>query len=272
MPTNYAGHRHGPVTNVKTMLAFDIETTGLDANRNRVTVVCTQDFCTGKRVAYEFARCDGVEDHEQLVKEMVSAFDAASSLCAFNGIRFDIPFLKTAFSLDAEKVQAWVFKTSDILEFSRLIFSSTFSLDLLCKHNNIKTKSASGLEAVRMAANAEWDRLRDYCADDVRILCDLYQRRMLVHPRTLATFDLADISELGLYLPSKLCSYANSLEASDNTPNEITKSCAGVECEKDKKFKFLQCLDATQAQLEHTKTCVEDLRQMLRSSSIWLSI
>ena len=38
------------------MLVFDIETMGLDAHRHPVTVVSTQDFRSGKRVSYEFAR------------------------------------------------------------------------------------------------------------------------------------------------------------------------------------------------------------------------
>ena len=38
------------------MLAFDIETTGLDRERCEVTVVCTEDFHTGERRAYEFGR------------------------------------------------------------------------------------------------------------------------------------------------------------------------------------------------------------------------
>ena len=124
------------------------------------------------------------EERSKMIEDMAAAFDSASSLCAFNGVRFDIPFLATAFSLNSARVSEWVIKTSDILEFSRLVLSSTFSLDLLCKHNNIQTKSASGLEAVRMAANGEWDRLRDYCTDDVRILCDIYRLRMVTHPRS----------------------------------------------------------------------------------------
>ena len=83
-----------------------------------------------------------------------------------------------------------------------------------------------------MAANAEWDRPRDYCTDDVRILCDLYQRRMLVHPRTMATFDLADISESGMYLQSELSRHAKSLETTDNTTIKTTESSEGAKCKE----------------------------------------
>ena len=38
------------------MLAFDIETTGLDPKNSVVTVVCTECFFTGECIAYEFER------------------------------------------------------------------------------------------------------------------------------------------------------------------------------------------------------------------------
>lgn len=207
---------------MRNMLAFDIETTGLDATTNKVTVVCTQDYTSGQRVAYEFARCESEEQRKQMVEAMAAALDQATSLCAFNGVRFDIPFLMTAFSLDHDRVQAWILKTSDILEFSRLMLCSTFSLDLLCQHNNIKTKTASGLEAIRMAADKEWDRLKDYCAEDVRILCDIYRLRMITHPRTKATFDLADISEPMMYADKAQV----SLSQLHNTLTELDKTKA----------------------------------------------
>ena len=79
-----------------------------------------------------------------MIEDMAAAFDNAFSLCAFNGVRFDIPFLVTAFSLDSARVSEWVFKTSDILEFSRLILSSTFSLDLPANTTTFKPSPRLG--------------------------------------------------------------------------------------------------------------------------------
>ncbi len=77
------------------MLAFDIETTGLNPETHLVTVVCTQNLRTGERRAYEFARVRATElaQEKLLRQELVDAFNSSSSLCAFNGVRFDIPFL-----------------------------------------------------------------------------------------------------------------------------------------------------------------------------------
>jgi hypothetical protein len=94
------------------MLAFDIETTGLDPANSVVTVVCTQDYHTGERRAYEFGRVRAGEpqNESRLRDELIAAFDAAESLCAFNGVRFDIPFLHKALQLPQETTAAWLFK------------------------------------------------------------------------------------------------------------------------------------------------------------------
>jgi uncharacterized protein YprB with RNaseH-like and TPR domain len=48
------------------MLAFDIETTGLDPTHSVVTVVCTEDFHTGERRAYEFGRVQAGEPQNEV--------------------------------------------------------------------------------------------------------------------------------------------------------------------------------------------------------------
>jgi hypothetical protein len=188
------------------MLAFDIETTGLDPAHSVVTVVCTQDYHTGERRAYEFGRVRACEPHNEglLREELIHAFDAADSLCAFNGVRFDIPFLHAALKLSPETTAAWLFKTTDILEAARLgLFgpAHTFGLNLLCQHNQVAVKSGSGLQAIKFAQEGRWDALLSYCADDVRILCDLYRRRVLNNPRFHGVIDLRAIAHARTYAP-----------------------------------------------------------------------
>ena len=186
------------------MLAFDIETTGLDPASSVVTVVCTEDFRTGERRAYEFGRVRAGEPQGEarLREELICAFDAAESLCAFNGVRFDIPFLHKALQLPQETTAAWLFKTTDILEAARLgVFgpTHTFGLNLLCQHNQVQVKSGSGLQAIKFAQEHKWDELLRYCADDVRILCDLYRRRLLNNPRFHGVIDLRKIAPASVY-------------------------------------------------------------------------
>ena len=41
---------------ILSMLAFDIETKGLDAGKHDITVVCNQNFYTNERKEYEFVK------------------------------------------------------------------------------------------------------------------------------------------------------------------------------------------------------------------------
>ena len=183
------------------MLAFDIETQGLDARRHAVTVVSTEDFRTGARRNYEFARVrkEDPASLPALLDEMVQHFEEATSLCAFNGVRFDLPFMQTSFHIDSDTMTRWVLKTTDILECSRLVYGKTFSLNLLCETNDMQVKISSGLEAVRMAEQGRWQQLREYCADDVAILCKLYTMRHIRHPRLPEVVDLKDWAHPAVY-------------------------------------------------------------------------
>jgi hypothetical protein len=55
------------------MLAFDIETTGLDPSHSVVTVVCTQDYHTGERRPYEFGRVRTCEPQgEAMLRDVIA--------------------------------------------------------------------------------------------------------------------------------------------------------------------------------------------------------
>ena len=183
--------------NKHAILCFDIETTGLDATKCKVTVVCTEDFVTGTRHCFEFARYP--DQHDELREELGVLLDEARSLCGFNAVRFDIPFLVTALKYSETRRVEWSVKTSDILEQSRHSFKSTFSLNLLCQSNDIPVKISDGCQAIVMAREERWEELNDYCAMDVSILCDMYRKRLVRHPRNGRIMDLKDFCRQGLY-------------------------------------------------------------------------
>jgi len=179
---------------------FDIETTGLTVD-DRVTVICTEHYESSCRKVYNFAKAATCEDRDVLRRELILDFDAATALCAYNGVRFDLPFMQRALDIPVETVTLWVLKTSDILEQMRLRENATCKLDYLCTLNNVSSKSSSGLEAIRMAAEKRWDELEQYCANDVRILCDLYRKRTLKHPAQRDTLiDLSAYAPPGFYI------------------------------------------------------------------------
>lgn len=183
------------------MLAFDIETFGLHPSSSKISVICTECIFTGEKKKFEFAKFDHeVGGHPtELIQDLITTLDDAQSLSAFNGIRFDIPFMQQALKIPEPIVREWVLKTTDILESCRLLYKHTFKLDLLCEENSMKMKSGTGLFAIELAKQHRWDELNSYCEDDVRILCELHRRQFLVNPRTKLTMDLCDWSHPLLY-------------------------------------------------------------------------
>lgn len=157
------------------MLAFDIETTGLSPTKCDITVICAEDCVTGAKHNFEFARYP--DRKSDMRRELIELFDAADSLCAFNGIRFDLPFMQVFLNIDVDTFTRWVAKTSDILEQSRLLHRKTFSLNKLCQTNGIPVKISDGKQAIVMAREKRFDELLAYCEQDVVILCDIYRQQ-----------------------------------------------------------------------------------------------
>ena len=111
--------------------------------------------------------------------------------------------------LSTETTAAWLLKKTDILEVVCLgLFgpAHTFGLNLLCQHNTVSVKSDSGLQAIKFAEDHNWDTVLSYCGDNVRILCDLYRRRLLNNPGFHQVINLGRIAHIS--------TYANKAEAS----------------------------------------------------------
>jgi hypothetical protein len=148
------------------MLAFDIETTGLDARACAVTAACV--YGDGVASTYLFRNEDPAADlleRERFMAEL----DAAPRLCAFNGVRFDVPFLHVAWGVPDARVEGWALKTFDVYEACKLALNSTFPLSRLLLLNGLESKSGSGLEAIELARSGRWEALGDYCMQDTRL-------------------------------------------------------------------------------------------------------
>jgi len=174
---------------LRSMLTFDIETTGLNpegydrhGRRVRVTCVCLCDRL-GLAKTFIFKGKDGpTEEDLALRQEVISHLDAAPRLCAFNGVRFDIPFLVKSWGLPASQAGAWVRKTLDVFEASKLALGRTFSLDKLLITNGLETKTGSGLRAIEMAEREEWRELGAYCMQDTRMTCQVTSQSHVALP------------------------------------------------------------------------------------------
>ena len=164
-------------------LAFDIETTGLRAPKDRVTVACVYGRLHGVPWSQSYRFYDPMTFESEKTR-FIGDLCMAGGLCAFNGIRFDIPFLEKAWGLRSDLVGALLLKTYDIFELSKTILGKTFSLSKLLDHNNLENKSGTGLHAVTLAQEGRWDELCDYCMQDTRMtyLVSCMPNRMTLLP------------------------------------------------------------------------------------------
>ena len=150
------------------MLAFDIETTGLDKTKHSITVVALYGTVQGPDgpetvdAVLNFAR-DGIDP---LRTTLLAILDQADVLCAFNGVRFDIPFIMHYLKVPQEQCSSWVMKLYDPFEENKLLYDKTMSLNRLLGQFGMATKCGTGSDAVRMAEMKDWKGLSLYCRQD----------------------------------------------------------------------------------------------------------
>jgi hypothetical protein len=153
------------------MLAFDIETTGLDGRTCVVTAACVHGVDMHNSPVSETFLFPNEDPGTDLLSRQafLRHLDSSPRLCAFNGVRFDIPFLHSAWRLPDSQVEGWALKTFDVFEASKLALNSTFSLDKLLNLNRLESKTGSGLHAIHLAKTHQWKELGDYCMQDTRM-------------------------------------------------------------------------------------------------------
>ena len=141
---------------LRSMVAFDIETMGLNPLKERITAAAVYDG-NGLCKVFVFKGEDADED-ALLRDEFITILDKAPRLCAFNGVRFDIPYIIKHWGLEPAKAHAWVLKTVDVFEACKLGLRQTFKLAQLLSVNGLESKTGSGAEAVGLARDKEWDK------------------------------------------------------------------------------------------------------------------
>lgn len=165
------------------MLAFDIETFGLNPLEHDITVVALYgtlsddgDDSEKKSVNSTTRVVDTVlnfqqypERRNELCKTLVCYLNEAKTLFAFNGHRFDIPFIMHSLNVPTHICEKWLLKLYDPFEESKLMNDVGTKLSNVLKRLNLEDKTASGLEAVRMAKDKEWTTLEDYCKKDAQL-------------------------------------------------------------------------------------------------------
>lgn len=143
------------------MLAFDLETSGLDPEVDEVTCACAYDPDAGVDLTFYFR--GGAGDTPEA---FFALLDQSPRLCAFNGARFDLPFLQARYAIPDARVGRWALKLYDVYEACRLGFDSGFSLNALLAANGLDSKTGTGGDAVVLAREGRWEELGAYCRQD----------------------------------------------------------------------------------------------------------
>ena len=145
-------------------ITFDIETEGDfrgngDFSNLEVTVVGIHDSTTGEYSS--FLR------HE--LNTLWPILERADLLVGYNSEHFDLPVLGRYYAGDLTKI-----KSVDLLKEVKNVLGRRLKLDNLAEATLGKGKIANGLEAVEWWKNGEFEKVREYCLDDVRITNELY--------------------------------------------------------------------------------------------------
>ncbi|OGC88828.1 hypothetical protein A2419_03590 [Candidatus Adlerbacteria bacterium RIFOXYC1_FULL_48_26] len=146
------------------VVTFDIETIGDfrgngDFSNLEVTVVGIHDSETKKYSSFLRDELSG----------LWPIFERADVLVGYNSDHFDIPILNKYYVGDLTKI-----KSIDLLKEIRNVLGRRLKLDNVAEATLGKGKSGDGLEAITWWKNGEFEKVRQYCLDDVRITRELY--------------------------------------------------------------------------------------------------
>jgi hypothetical protein len=165
------------------MLAFDIETTGLDMEKHTITVVALYGDVPGAAgrvdTVLHFGR-DGADAHLGTLRALLAAAD---TLCAFNAVRFDIPFIVRTLGVPPAEAGGWVAKLYDPFEEHKLLTDRPISLNKMLARFGLQGKSGTGAQAVQLARDREWEPLALYCRQDAVLTHELAGLLLTAAPR-----------------------------------------------------------------------------------------
>lgn len=119
---------------------------------------------------YEYAANEYKAFREEEFAQLFPKLEKASMLVGFNINKFDLPVLSPYYLGNTSQ-----FHTLDILDEVEKKLGFRVALDDLAKATLGTQKSGHGLVAIDYFRKGEWDKLVNYCLDDVRITKDLYE-------------------------------------------------------------------------------------------------
>ncbi|MCC6448865.1 MAG: ribonuclease H-like domain-containing protein [Chitinophagaceae bacterium] len=148
-------------------LVFDIETKNIfsDVGSSNpadldISVVGVYDYENDTYKAYV----------ESEFKDLWRVIENSDLLIGYNSDHFDIPLLNKYYPGDLKKI-----KSLDLLAEIRKSLGRRIKLDEIAEATLGKNKSAHVLEATVWWKNGEFEKVKKYCLDDVKITKDVYE-------------------------------------------------------------------------------------------------
>ena len=145
-------------------ITFDIETIGDfkapgDFSNQEITVVGIHDSQTD---AYSSFLRDELH-------QLWPVLEHADMLVGYNSDHFDIPILNKYYTGDLTKM-----RSLDLLKEIKNVLGRRLRLDSVAEATLGKGKIGHGLDAQKWWLAGEFEKVREYCLDDVRITKELY--------------------------------------------------------------------------------------------------
>lgn len=147
-------------------ITFDIETSNVlpslarqDVTRLDLAVVAIHDSETGEFSSYS---------QEELPK-LWPIIEKADTLIGYNSDSFDIPLLNKYYPGDLARI-----RSIDLMIEVQKVLGRRLRLQALAEATLKVGKSGNGLESVRWWQEGLYDKVREYCIQDVKITRDLY--------------------------------------------------------------------------------------------------
>jgi DEAD/DEAH box helicase domain-containing protein len=169
-------------------LTFDIETANIlptlarqDVTRLDLAIVGVHDSETGQFTSYS----------QEELPRLWPLIESADILIGFNSDSFDIPLLDKYYPGDLTRI-----KSIDLMVEVQKVLGRRIRLQSLAEGTLKAAKSGNGLESVRWWQEGLYDKVREYCIQDVRITRQLYDHAL--EKGALKYKDLKDVREIKL--------------------------------------------------------------------------
>jgi len=95
--------------------------------------------------------------------------EKADMLIGYNSDHFDIPILNRYYAGDLTKI-----KSLDLLAEIKNVLGRRLKLDSVAEATLGRNKTGSGLDAITWWRNGEYEKVKKYCIEDVRITKEIY--------------------------------------------------------------------------------------------------